>query len=272
MRAAHAEAAAVAASLHASWQAAGHSVETSETPPSIVAMKVLTPVVNVARPPATPAVRIEYRTKNGFGSVQLGFYSPSSAQSFTILYTAPPGTSLPKNGSLVIEDPAKALSLYAASGSWSVGATIVDQAGYEGYGPAPENFQVVNTVGEDVTPPTILSGQILTPTVSVSSAYPAFQTSLQVSDDLSGVQAVYLNVRPYGVRSDPTIFRSLSPHRIIRPGTFLASGSFSGAGNEGSETWIIEEIDIVDFAGNAKEYTGDAVTSIFGTNMFTVTQ
>ena len=231
---------------------------------------MLTPVINVAKQPAAPRVALSYETKSGFGAIFLRFTSQTSGLSVTLPFE-PSGTSLPKSGSLVLESPANALNRYAAQGTWSLtDSAILDRAGNETDSPpSGATFQVVNRLGEDVTPPSATSGQILTPTVSLSSKYPAFQTTLQLSDDNSGAVSVLLYLLPQDVPQEPHIFNSVCPHPIVKTELCRASALLS---NVPTGNWIINEVDVFDAAGNTNFYVGSSIISIFGTNSFSVTQ
>ena len=256
--------------------------------PAILSGTVLTPIINVDQPPASPAVRVRYHTQNGLGTINLQFASDVTGRLVNVGFTAPPGSPMPADGVLVIRSPMgpggnnldnnTTLDLYAANGTWTlVQGAISDQAGqtteYEkSQFPAifaTPSFQVANQNGQDIKPPAVVSGTILTPTVSLSAPVPAFQTSLNVTDNKSGVASVKLALYPPGA-AYPYAYTSDSP-TTIKSGSMFATALLSATDPVG--TWGIQSVNICDFAGNCAFFYGtDAVTKIFGTDTFTVTK
>jgi hypothetical protein len=127
---------------------------------------------------------------------------------------------------------------------------------------------VVNNGPVDITPPVVTAGQVLTPTVSLSSPDPTFEATLTGSDDISGVDQAFVIVQPPGgsfgqVNQVPVPVPSLS-------GTYTAYSSiFSG---QPTGTWSITGYELCDIAGNCYADTNAAdVQTLFGTTSFTVT-
>ena len=262
------------------------------SPPSIVSGEVLTKTVNVIRAPAAPAVRVQYSTQDGLASIDLQFASDVTSQTVDISFNAPQGSPKSASGTIVLQTPNEphppiaaiiptTLGLYAATGTWTlVSAKITDQSGHtttyvkyqlSAIFPTP-SFQVINPAGQDITPPSFVSGTLLTPTVSLSSAEPALQMKLDVTDDRSGVTWVQLTLAPPGsyTAENLSLSQSEAP-RPIRSGSLFATALLYAAAPVG--TWQILEVYMCDVAGNCNAVNGKTqVTQLLGTSTFTVTK
>ncbi len=260
------------------------------TPPSVVSGMVLTPTLDPTVPPAAPAVRLQYHTSSGIANVVLLFQSDITGNIVSVEYNAPKGSPMARNGNIVLQAPvepagepdhsspfyATSLGLYAASGTWSlVRGGITDQSGTSTeYDKsqlaaifATPSFQVKNA-RQDITPPGLVSGEILTPTVSLSSAVPVFQTRLSVTDDRSGVAFVQLNLFPPGAAYPSTYISQTS--RTIKSGDMFATALLTASDRVG--TWGINSVSICDYAENCVFIpAGPTLTRMFGTT-FTVTK
>jgi hypothetical protein len=244
------------------------------TPPAITAGAVLSGTITVGKPTPMPSLQISYTAgKPGFAGASFTFTSPNGAESFTASYA---DLSYSRGATVTFNSPLTA-QYYLQPGKWVMSsAYITDYAyNYTEYTQAQlaqifatPYLTVINKGPVDITPPVITAGQILTPTVSLSSPDPTFEATLTGTDDVSGVAAAFVIIEAPGgsfgqVNYVPVAIPSLS-------GTFNAySGLYAG---QPTGTWSITGYELCDIAGNCFSDSNAAdVQSLFGTSSFTVT-
>jgi hypothetical protein len=262
--------------LRRAWLASGHVVETAA--PAITAGKLLTPNLNPIKAPAAPAITLTFQADAGLAHIGGCFSSSASSQELCLQDALPPGPPPPTAGNVAIEQPGGeggSLTLYAAPGAWTLtDLYIVDQSGAAtAYNQSQiaslftggSTFEVTNTGTPDTAPPVITAARVLTPTVRLSSANPAFGAQLTVSDNLSGVGEICIDVtdpndNEYSCGYDiPPSPRS----GAVNTGTSIAGGPVG--------TWSILDYDVCDVAGNCVyDDNPSDIQSLFGTTTFKV--
>ena len=264
-----------AAQLRQRWMAR-HPGEDAGAPPTITAGEVLSASVNVQVAPAAPTFQYSFTTGvYGFNYAYFEFAGPNGNQTY---FSFDQGFEGNTHGTHVVRDPGcGTYCFYYEPGTYTlIDAYIVDYAGngtyYEGSQLASiftkTSFTLINNGKPDITAPTIVSGKILTPTVSLSATRPYFEAQLAVSDDVSGVDYADLVVTDpngdvYYVNGNPS-----SP--ITKTANMQVFFDFSDTTPTG--TYTITEAFIQDVAGNAVSVTSASqIQSLFGTTTFTVT-
>jgi hypothetical protein len=167
--------------------------------------------------------------------------------------------------------------LYAAPGTWNlVDVQLCDTAGdcqdYQGSALAAifsnTTFSVTNNGTPDTTPPTVTSGKILTPKVSLSAASPQFLAQLGVADDLSGVIYPLVFIEPPGANS--SFAYDINTSRPLLSGTAIEQDFINPSSPTG--TWTIFGYGACDLPGNCfYDFNSSDVIALFGKNTFTVT-
>ncbi len=192
----------VAAQLRERWLAAHPGEEPdAAVQPSITTGTVNSATVNVQVAPAEPTLTYSFKTGvSGFYAAQFQFDSPSGNQSFYVYDTERSSNTV---GSHLVR-PSGDSKLYAENGTYTlVFAGIADYAGhYTSYSSSAQiasifqksSFVLINNGQPDTTAPSIASGKIVTPTVSLSAVRPYFQATLGVSDTISGVAQVTVSI------------------------------------------------------------------------------
>ncbi|HEY4114807.1 MAG TPA: hypothetical protein VGM17_12195 [Rhizomicrobium sp.] len=245
--------------------------------PVLLSGKLLTKTVIVTKAPGVPSLVLKYDAgKAGLSYVEVELASGTSGQAAFVDWTNPgPATTMAGKGTLTLGNQGYSGSLYAQPGDWHVqsmelydGAgneTLYDESQLAALFPTVD-FTVKNSNTPDIVPPNVAAGQILTPAVTVSSKQPYFGASLTVSDNLSGVVAIYVDLldpqHEYWEAWDHP------PAAIVESGTASAWVWLGGAP---TGTWTIAYYFVYDSAGNVTEgNTPDEITALFGTNTFTV--
>ncbi len=263
--------------LRQAWLAAGHSIDEAQTSPVITSGKILTPTINVQNAPATPKTQIQFKTFSAdLAYVYVLYCSAESTQLFEIDYATADGAPVGDSTPLTIEPPRNAFNLFSAPGAWTLySIIIIDQAGNETAYDLQQistifpstTINIVNAGTPDVTPPVILSGKILTPTVKLSGQHPAFGISLTISDDISGVG--YANVYvsgPNNLYQSPSSVPVAIKHGVVTAWDYLGPSSGAVPG-----TYRVETIQICDVAGNCVNRSDPSyLQSLFGTTTFSV--
>lgn len=179
------------------------SPETGTTAgaPQIVAGNIVVSGLNVIAPPAAPTLQFRFTAPSGFSIAEFEFTSPHG-QTLAAIYTpsSAPGT----HGSVTFQDFNSTLGLYAEPGAWTLTFATISGAGTSTtYDQAQlasifktTTINVTNTGTPDFTPPDVTAGKIMTPVVHAFGRNPYFITNLTVSDDVSGVDVVYVFVEP----------------------------------------------------------------------------
>jgi len=264
-----------AAQLRQRWMAR-HPGEDAGGPPTITAGEVLSASVNVQVAPAAPTLQYSFTTGiSGFSYAGFEFAGPNGNQTYLSYDQGFEGNT---HGTHVVRYPNCGTScFYYEPGTYTLTyAYIVDNAGnetdYEGSQLASiftkTSFTLINKGKPDITAPTIVSGKILTPTVSLSATRPYFEAQLAVSDDISGVDVADLVVT--GPNGDEYYVYSYPSSPITKTANMQVFLDFSFAPPTG--TYTITEAYIYDVAGNSEFVTSASqIQSLFGTTTFTVT-
>jgi len=273
------------ATLRAQWArlAAESKAPSVITEPSLVAGKVLTPRIFVTRPPGAPEVELELDAGTvGIDNVSVFMNSPSGAHGVVAfgvglpLYPPPNRhTKLPLQISNAFTS--QTFGIYSEPGSWKVTEVVVQSKDgtVSFYYPADIAKLFSSTVVEiispspDMTPPTVGSGAIITPTVSLSSTAPMFVASLAAADNLSGVANADLAIESPGNGSTLVAYVSLAAPLL--KGAVYPVLSFNAQSVAG--TYTIVAINVCDYANNclSDNVTAD-IKKLFGTTTFEVTQ
>jgi hypothetical protein len=274
-----------AAQLRAAWIAAGHAIPPSA--PVITSGKILTPTIKTTVAPAAPRFSVTFSGSTRLSSVEAVFSSNSTAQELEVEYTTVEGTPSATSGTIVIEQPGRPLSffspanftLYSAAGTWTLSYLLIaDTAGNTNvynenqiatlFGGA-NTITVTNPASPDTSAPLVSAGKILTPTVHIKSATPAFGAQLTVSDNLSGAFFSCVYIEPPG-GTFSSCYDNFSSAPILS-GNLHTWDYIGSTGTTG--TWTITGYEVCDAATNCLIVLNNAsaVKALFGTTTFTVT-
>jgi hypothetical protein len=262
--------------LRRAWLATGHVAGAAA--PAITAGKLLTPNLNVVKPPAAPEITLTYQAAAGLAVIGGCFTSNTSSQEICLQYFLPPGPPAPTGGNVTLERPGGeggSLSLYSAAGAWTLtdlyindlsGANAVyNQSEIASLFTGGSTFEVTNNGSPDTADPVITAAKVLTPTVRLSSANPAFGAQLTISDNLSGVGEICIDVAdPHGNEYSCGYDIPPSPRSgAVDTGTSIAGGP--------AGTWTILDYDVCDVASNCVYDSNPSdIQSLFGTTTFRV--
>jgi len=262
--------------LRRAWLAAGHVAP--DAAPAITAGKVVKTDLNPIKAPAAPEITVTFQAPAGLAHIGACFSSSTASQEICFQEVLPPGPTPPTAGNATIEQPGGeggTLSLYAAPGAWSLtDLYIIDASGAAtAYNPGQiaslftggSTFQVTNNGTPDTADPVITAAKVLTPVVRLSSPNPAFGAQLTVSDNLSGVGEICIDVMdPHGNEYSCGYDVPSSPRSgAVDTGTSIAGGS--------AGTWTIYDYDVCDVAGNCVyDANPSDIQSLFGTTTFKV--
>jgi hypothetical protein len=270
--------------LRADWAArtADAAVPQSYALPSITKGSLLTTSLNVTTPLAAPTLSVSFTTDTpGLSYMCYEFSGPGGGQYLESCYDS--GQPLTK-GTLVLQAPegGGVFGLYAAPGTWTLSYIyLVDTAGdfqsYQGSALTaifqPSTFALTNAGTPDTMPPTVTSGKILTPSISLSSAtYPKFLAQLGVGDNLSGVASVLVYIEPPG-GTFGLAYYSYTPHPLLTGTAVAADYLFSETGGSiPTGIWTVDGFGACDIATNCYEDFNPAdIKKLFGKNKFKVT-
>ncbi|HZM07707.1 MAG TPA: hypothetical protein VFC11_04535, partial [Methylocella sp.] len=184
----------------------------------------------------------------------LFYFTQPGGQTITVGYSS---IDAPTSGSFRILSPGTSLNEYQQAGVYKLtAATIADEVGNStDYTEAQlasvfptQALRVINPGASDGTPPKVLSGKIVTPTVSLSAVRPVFAVDFTVSDTVSGVaRASLVLTAPDGLSSTQAYGAPASP--ITKTGTLRAAANFAYNTNSRG-TGTITNILISDYANN----------------------
>ncbi len=244
--------------------------------PTLIAGSIVSPSINVTVPIAAPVIQFTFRAPSLWDEVMFEFTSPHGR--VLDLYYAPQYPS-GRKGTATFQDIHGALGLYAEPGAWTLTYAIITAS----YGPfavstsydqsqlaaifANPTLTVVNPGEPDITPPTVSSGKILTPVVHVLKPNAYFSAQLNVADDVSGVNAVYLYVaqKQSGMKLSP---QPGLPAPILK-GSAEVSLQFNSLSLQGP--YSILGYGAQDVAGNMfLDETDSDIKTTFGTTVFKV--
>ena len=266
---------AVAAFAPAFGRGATATAPTSAIP-AIISGQILTPTITVTKPLTAPKISVTFSAPGLLSEIDLEFNPPKSvglAPSHLIQYFAAMPSA--QSGTVVIQNPDQAFGLYSEPGDWQLdNVQIDDNTGHSvSYDKAklaklfPSlSLRVVNTGPVDFRGPNIVSGQILTPTVSNTGSSTSFFANVSVTDNLSGAYDVsMLLIPPAGAY----YYAYGSPAAPILSGTITAGANLPSAP---TGTWTIGQVTVCDAAQNCIYYGSPSlVKSLFGTTTFQVT-
>ncbi len=263
--------------LRAQWLARGHSVQhlAPLTPPTITGGAVTASTITIGTAGQYPSLSLSYQTDTpGLSFVSVEFASPNGQTVFSGAY---PTDYYTQAGTLNFAT-VQGLNLYSAPGQWSlVSATIFDNAGNSKTYSASQlkalftnlSFTIVNTGAVDEKPPTILSGQLVNDTVSLSAPLPTLAAKILAKDNNGpGMYIAYVQISPPGGGYS---FYDLVPYpEPVDRGRLKANNLFDQFSPTG--TWSIVAYGVCDYAGYCSGSSNESdVISLFGTDTFTVT-
>jgi hypothetical protein len=246
----------------------------ADATPTLISGQILTPTINVVRAPASPELKLNYAAPGGLVQVNVYFTSANGQVWYSDLYVG----SSANGGKLVIQNAQKSFSLYAQPGKWTLtGLALYGASGNTTYNAnqlaslfPSVTLTVTNNGTPDTVPPSITSGKILTPTVSLSAKNSSFEARLSGSDSLSGIYTVNVSLSgPPGSQGPlPASGFTVAP---LKTGSVTASWDMTFGGETG--TWTITGCSICDEAGNCNAVTSAAaLEQLFGTITFIVTK
>jgi len=250
------------------------STDVKNIPPSITGGTIVSTTLTVGQPTSIPTVQVSYRTgAAGLGGLELVFTSPDGNESLAVSY-APHGLST--RATVTVAQPSN-VPYYTQPGQWPLVAAYIEdysgnfvsytQAQLATLFPSPM-FTVVNNGPVDITPPVVTSGQILTPSVSLSSPVPVFAASLTGSDDVSGMYVPYVGILAPGA-SFSLVDQVTMPFPLLAGTGTAYSTVFAG---DPTGTWSISFYELCDVAGNCFFDQSPAdIQTLFGTTTFQVT-
>ena len=242
-------------------------------PPAITGGTILSSTLTVGVAGSIPKVDIGYRTgPSGLAGLTLVFTSPSGNASLSVNYS-PQGLST--HNKITFEQPGSP-PYYAQPGQWQMQAAyIADYGGhFVSYSqdqlaalfPAPY-LTIVNNGPADFTPPNITAGQVLTPTVRMSSKIPVFEATLTASDDVSGIYAPFVGIEAPG-GSFSQVDEALMPFPLPQGTATAYSTLFPG---QPTGKWAITFYAFCDVVGNCVTDNSPAdIQALFGTTTFHV--
>lgn len=244
--------------------------------PAITDGKIATPVVNIGKAPALPRVEIGYTAPAGLAMVSFAFFSPSRRQTLEVTYlpSAPNGRA----GRISLQNAGGgSLGMYAEAGLWTmqIGA-ISDFSGQVMYYTPAQlaaifpaiSFKLVNLNPADVTPPSVTSGVLLTPRISLAAADHYAAIELGVADDVSGAATAEFDV----ISPDQNYYQltGLAPGPM-RSGKILTGLDVSSVAHARG-TWTIVGYTVTDVQGNRlADYNAGDIQALLGTTTFKVT-
>jgi hypothetical protein len=267
----------MAIALRAQWLASGHSVQqlATTTPPAITGGSVTAKTITVGQAGEFPSMSVSYTADTpGLHFVSAEFVSPNGKTGYAGDYVTAYYTQSGEV-SFAIAIP---VSLYATPGKWTLAsATVTDNAGNSTTYTASQlkalftnlSFTVVNNGPEAKAPPTIMAGQLLNTTVSLSSQFPLLAATITAKDPGGpGIYQAFVEISPPGGAYK---YYSFLPDALpIKAGKIKANNVFGSSSPTG--TWSIVGYAVCDYADNCSGSTADKdIVALFGTDTFTVT-
>jgi hypothetical protein len=242
--------------------------------PTITGGAVTSGTLTVGQANSIPVLQFSFLAKTyGFNFASFTFTSPNGAESVTYYYY--PRTYV--RSETVTFSPDSNVPYYAQPGQWQLTAVAIydNEYNYTLYDQAQSAtlFQnpyltVVNNGPVDITPPVVTAGQVLTPTVSLSSPLPQFAATLSGTDDTSGMALGLVAIEPPG-GSFSQADEYPAPFPLLSGTLTTYANIFSG---QPTGTWSISVYALCDVAGNCFSDQNPAdIQALFGTTSFTVT-
>ncbi len=267
----------ISRSLQTSWLAGGHTAAAAP-PPAITGGTVVTETVTIGKPANIPRLTFSYQAEAGMAGAVFDFVGPNGKGTYETPYV-PYGYSV--RGAVTFEGlflQPPTLNLYSPSGVWTLSsATVFDLAGGTTTYDAAQlarlftrpSFTVVNNGSADGTAPQVLSGKLITNTVSRTALFPAFRSTITAVDTGSGLYQAIVFLSPPG--SHGSSFGQVAPLQMparkaaVSADTVLSSTYPTGL-------WHIVSYQVCDYASNCTvdDKKSDLI-ALFGTDTFTVT-
>jgi len=225
--------------------------------PFIAEASILTPTVNVGKPPGQPAIEVTFRTgPSGLHYIEYQLQGPSPSNQFVYSYAYFENglTSGRTEIQAFYTAPQQSLNVYSAPGTWTLsGLAIGDNDGNcTSYGSAAltklvphATIEVVNTGTPDTEAPKITGAKILTPTVSRSAANAWVRVNLAVTDNLSGVAYAVAQFDTAGSNNLNTDANTTYP---VRDGVVTTAASIDASTVKG--TYKVYQLYVCDYAYN----------------------
>jgi hypothetical protein len=248
--------------------------DAKDSQPAITGGTVLSTTLTVGVASSIAEAQVSYKTgPSGLNGLVLVFTSPDGNESLSLSYSP---QSLATHATVTFEQPGN-VPYYSQPGQWQlVAAYISDYAGnFVSYTqtqlaalfPIPY-INVVNNGPVDITPPVVTSGQILTPTVSLSAPLPVFEATLTGSDDASGMYVPIVIVEQPG-GSYGQADQAAMPFPLLSGTGTAYSTLFAG---QPIGTWTITGYALCDVADNCfNDQSPSDIQNLFGTTTFQVT-
>jgi hypothetical protein len=242
--------------------------------PEITGGSIVSMTLTVGQANSIPAAQLSYKTgPAGLSGIELVFSSPNGNESLALSYFP---QDISRHATVMVEQPGN-VPYYSQPGQWQlVAAYVADYAGnYNSYTQAqlanlfPTSYiTVVNNGPVDITPPVVTSGQILTPTVSLSAPVPVFEATLTGADDVSGLYVPYVAVQEPGGSFGQVNYAPMPIPLLSGTGTAYST-LFAG---QTVGTWTITAYAFCDVAGNCFDDQSETdIQNLFGTTTFQVT-
>ena len=241
--------------------------------PVITAASILTPTVNVAKPPGQPAIDVTYKT-GASGLYDIYYYfegpAPSDAQSsYAYVYFENGLTSGKTKIQPFFTSLGEGFNAYSAPGTWTLDfLEIGDKAGHcTLYGNAAltklvphATIDVVNSGTPDTEAPKITAAEITTSTVSRSAANAWVRVNITVSDNLSGVVEASAS---FETSSSNYLNPGISPPYSVLNGVVVAAAPIDPSVAKG--TYKVDELYACDAAYNCVDIdSSSTLNTLFG--------
>jgi hypothetical protein len=244
---------------------AGSWAQSSDTtPPVLVSYQFSPSTVDASKGPAAINGTIQLTDNlSGVSSAYIEFSSPSG-QSVFCRVTSGPSSGTTLNGTFPCSGT---FPQFSEAGTWNVARILAyDQVGnsnswaiidFQNLG-LPTTLQVVST--SDLTPPSLLSYQFLPVAMDTSSGPVPLTGSLQLTDNLSGIDIAYI---AFSSPSGKTIYCNASSGPSSGTplnGPFSCSCTFPRFSDTG--VWRVSEVAAVDKVGNISFWSTSDLTAL----------
>ena len=239
--------------------------------PGVREVRILTPFVDVARPPAAPQVEINI---NGSAtSLQLTWTGPTGQtflESFSGVWTGKTvfqasDPSVPRIYSSYSSP--LAFNLYTQPGTWSLTKLYIcnERECRTKQGEVLGTITIKNPNKPDLAPPVIVSAAMDPQDVTNDELIArGARIKFKVTDDVSGVSQIFATTKV--VHNDTFFFSANAPLDVVRSGTITAwTGKFSSGANFTAGKYPIDRLSITDNAGNSTVITdANTISQLFG--------
>ena len=227
--------------------------------PTISSVETLTPTVNVARPAASPRVKL---ATSGAGTIVQFLWQGPSVEFVGQNFTDPDGFA----GAVTVQgylppqiDGAgyqTEFSPYTEAGTWTLATLDICDANnncsyYSASQFPPQTFKIVNAGEQDVQGPLFLKGTIKTPKVSLSRN-PSVRILIDATDNVSGVGFISVCITPPAVGMTQLCAEIPPPLQPLRGGRFLATLTLPVSTAAG--VYMVQNVYLRDIAGNSSNF------------------